>query len=564
MILIYLIIILLTGAFVSWITGKHNPVWSRIISLFALSIDLIIIILFVLPELPSDREWLDDIKIDWIPAFGISLHLALDGLSLVMLILTFFLGIISVIISWKEIDTKVGFFHFNLLLILAGITGVFLSLDLFLFYFFWELMLVPMYFLIGIWGHENRTAASNKFFLYTQASGLLMFIAIIALYFVHGHSTGVYSFDYLQLLGTKMAAPTSLLLMLGFLAAFLVKLPVVPLHNWLPDAHTEAPTAGSLILAALLLKTGAYGLLRFIVPLFPAESVKFAPVGMLLGVAGILYGAKLAFAQTDLKRLVAYTSVSHMGFVILGVFSFNEIAYQGVVIQMIAHGISTGALFILVGQLYERIHTRDINKMGGLWEKAPIMGAVGLIFSMASLGLPGLGNFIAELLILIGAFKSNVLMSCLASLGLIAATIYSLRIVQKVFLGTKNTDWKMSDLTIIEKAVSATMIVAIIWLGLFPRPVLDMAKPAILKTLNSQREITFRDCTPQPPQGGAKIMPVSIINPEFHCIIPPKGRSILYYQLKLPQRQRVNPPLGGQGGKATLCELALGFSGSVY
>jgi len=493
MILIYLIVILLAGAFLAWIIGARYPVWSRIISLAALTIDLILILLNDFQSLPSEKDWLIDIRLNWIPAFGISFHLALDGLSLVMLILTFFLGIVSVIISWKEIDSKVGFFHFNLLLILAGITGVFLSLDLFLFYFFWELMLVPMYFLIGIWGHENRTAASNKFFLYTQASGLLMFIAIIALYFVHGHSTGVHTFDYQELLGTDMPVSTALLLMFGFLAAFLVKLPVVPLHNWLPDAHTEAPTAGSLILAALLLKTGAYGLLRFIVPLFPSASVTFAPIGMLLGVVGILYGAKLAFAQTDLKRLVAYTSVSHMGFVILGVFSFNEIAYQGVVIQMIAHGISTGALFILVGQLYERIHTRDINKMGGLWEKAPVMGAVGLIFSMASLGLPGLGNFIAELLILIGAFKANVLMSCLASIGLISATIYSLRIVQKVFLGNKNADWKMNDLTIREKTVSAFMIITIVWLGLFPKPVLNTAKPAILKTLIKQKEITYEN-----------------------------------------------------------------------
>ncbi len=305
------------------------------------------------------------------------------------------------------------------------------------------------------------------------------------------HLTGVYTFDYFELLGTTMSSSTAMLIMLGFLAAFLVKLPVVPLHNWLPDAHTEAPTAGSLILAALLLKTGAYGLLRFIVPLFPAESVTFAPVGMLLGVAGILYGAKLAFAQTDLKRLVAYTSVSHMGFIILGVFSFNELAYQGVVIQMVAHGISTGALFVLVGQLYERIHTLDLNKMGGLWEKVPVMGSMVLIFSMASLGLPGLGNFIAELLILIGAFKVNILMSCLASLGLVAATIYSLRIVQKVFLGNKNTDWKMNDLTIREKMVSALLVIAIVWLGLFPKPVLNTAKPAILKTLNKQKEISY-------------------------------------------------------------------------
>jgi NADH-quinone oxidoreductase subunit M len=548
MILIYLIVILLAGAFLSLITGKQNPLWPRIISIITLTFDLILILLYVFQTLPSDKEWLADIQVDWIPAFGISLHLALDGLSLVMLILTFFLGIVSVIISWNEIDTKVGFFHFNLLLILAGITGVFLSLDLFLFYFFWELMLVPMYFLIGIWGHENRTAASNKFFLYTQASGLLMFISIISLYFIHGNSTGVYSFDYLHLLGTNMPPATAMLIMLGFLAAFLVKLPVVPLHNWLPDAHTEAPTAGSLILAALLLKTGAYGLLRFIVPLFPSQAVVFAPFGMLLGVIGILYGAKLAFAQTDLKRLVAYTSVSHMGFVIIGVFSFNEIAYQGVVIQMIAHGISTGALFILVGQLYERIHTRDINKMGGLWEKVPVMGAVGLVFSMASLGLPGLGNFIAELLILTGVFKASVLLSCLASLGLIAATIYSLRIVQKVFLGNRNSDWDIIDLTIREKVVSALMVIVIVWLGLFPKPVLDSAKPAILKTLKKQTEITFGITTPQPPQGGAKILTSKLYLPETDGNILIIGEPILGLQLGLSQEEIINPPLGGKGG----------------
>jgi NADH-quinone oxidoreductase subunit M len=493
MILVYLLAILMTGAILALITDKRNPVWPRIISLVALSIDLLLIIATVSRPVSPDNKWLVDFKLDWIPEFGISLHLALDGLSLVMLLLTSFLGIIAVIISWKEINSKVGFFHFNLLLILAGIIGVFLSLDLFLFYFFWELMLVPMYFLIGIWGHENRTSASNKFFLYTQASGLLMFISILALYFVHGHSTGLYTFDYMQLLGTEMSASTGLLIMSGFLAAFLVKLPVVPLHNWLPDAHTEAPTAGSLILAALLLKTGAYGLLRFVVPLFPSASVTFAPIGMLLGVIGILYGAKLAFAQTDLKRLVAYTSVSHMGFVILGVFSFNELAYQGVLMQMIAHGISTGALFILVGQLYERIHTRDLNNMGGLWEKAPVMGAIGLIFSMASLGLPGLGNFIAELLILIGVFKTSILMSCLACLGLIAATIYSLRIVQKVFLGNKNKDWEMRDLNVREKIVSAAMVIVIVWLGLFPQPVFSTAKPALLKTLDAHKEKNTTD-----------------------------------------------------------------------
>ena len=492
MILIYLIVILLAGAFLAWITGNMSRLLPRIISLTALSIDLIIIISYLVLSAPVNNKWMVDIHYEWIPQFGIGIHLAMDGLSVLMLILTFFLGIVSVLISWKEINTKVGFFHFNLLLILAGIVGVFLSLDLFMFYFFWELMLVPMYFLIGIWGHENRTKAAYKFFLYTQASGLLMFISILALYFVHGNSTGIYTFDYLQILGTHMSASTAMLIMSGFLAAFLVKLPVVPLHNWLPDAHSEAPTAGSLILAALLLKTGAYGLLRFIVPLFPEASVTFAPIGMALGVIGILYGAKLAFAQTDLKRMIAYTSVSHMGFVMLGIFSFNELAYQGVVMQMIAHGISTGALFIIAGQLSERIHTRDITKMGGLWGKAPFMGAIGLIFSMASLGLPGLGNFIAELLILIGAFKANVWMACLACTGLIAATLYSLRIMQKVFFGTENTKWEMKDLSIREKMVSLSLVLIIFGLGLFPQPVFDIAGPALLKTLENHTDKTIQ------------------------------------------------------------------------
>jgi len=311
-----------------------------------------------------------------------------------------------------------------------------------------------------------------------------MFLAIIGLYLVHGLNTGIYSFDYMDMLGTYMSPNVEMILMCGFLAAFLVKLPVVPFHNWLPDAHTEAPTAGSLILAALMLKTGAYGLLRFVVPLFPNAAERFAPVGMLLGIIGILYGAKLAFAQTDLKRLVAYTSVNHMGFIVLGVFAFNELAYQGVIIQIIAHGISTGALFVIVGQLYERLHTRDINKMGGLWKQVPAMGGIGLVFVMASLGLPGLGNFVAEFLTLTGTFKSSVLFTCLASLGLIAATIYSIRIMQKVFYGKTNPGLKTHDLTIRESIVLGAMVIAIFVLGIFPQPVLNMAKPAILKTLH--------------------------------------------------------------------------------
>ncbi len=487
MILLLLILILMAGGIFAWITGKRNPHITRIISLVTITIDFALItMLFCQNRTYGEEEWMVEFIAGWIPQYGINVHLALDGLSLLLLFLTFFIGILAVLVSWKEITKNTGFFHFNILWILAGITGVFLSMDLFLFYFFWEVMLIPMYFLIGIWGHENRIYASYKFFIFTQASGLLMFLAILGLYLTHGSNTGTYSFEYKSLLGTAMQPSMELVLMSGFLAAFLVKLPAFPFHNWLPDAHTEAPTAGSLILASLMLKTGAYGLIRFAIPLFPHASAAFAPVGMVLGVAGILYGAKLAFAQTDLKRLVAYTSVSHMGFVILGVYAFNELAYQGVVMQMIAHGISTGALFIISGQLYERLHTRDLNKMGGLWEQVPAIGATGLLFSMASLGLPGLGNFVAEFLTLMGTFRESILFASLASIGLIAATIYSLRIVQKVFFGKNNSERTIKDLSVRESIVLGALVIAIVFTGLFPQPVIDTARPAIFKTINSQ------------------------------------------------------------------------------
>lgn len=489
MILLYLIIILMTGGAIAWITGKWSPITSRYISIAAVFIDFIIVLMFYFRQgINSEKIWMAEYNINWIPRFGINLHLAMDGLSLLLLLLTFFIGIIAILISWNEIKINTGFFHFNILWILAGITGVFLSMDLFLFYFFWEVMLIPMYFLIGIWGHDNRIYASYKFFIFTQASGLLMFLAILGLYLVHGSNTGTYTFDYMQLINTPMGSAMEMLLMCGFLAAFLVKLPVVPFHSWLPDAHSEAPTAGSLILASLMLKTGAYGLLRFIVPIFPNAAASFAPAGMVLGVVGIMYGAKLAFSQTDLKRLVAYTSVNHMGFIILGVFAFNEIAYQGVIMQIIAHGISTGALFIIAGQLYERMHTRDLKNMGGLWHQIPVMGGIGLVFVMASLGLPGLGNFIAEFLTLSGVFKSSILFACMASAGLIAGTIYALRIMQKVFYGKQNSGLKMKDLSLRESIVLGAMVIVIVYLGIFPQSVINTAKPSLLKTLKNKEQ----------------------------------------------------------------------------
>src|SRR5579862_4599680 len=360
MILFWIIVILLAAGILAWASAVVNPAASRWIALLAILADFAITLgLWVRNTWAASDTWVAQVDWPWVPEFGIHFHLALDGLSLLMLMLTFTLGVVSVLASWTEITNAVGFFHLNLLWTLAGIAGVFLAVDLFLFYFAWELMLVPMYFLIAIWGHERRIYAAIKFFLFTQLSGLLMLVGILALYFLHHQSTGTYTFDYEQLLHTPLTSRAALWIMLGFFAAFAVKLPLFPFHTWLPDAHTEAPTAGSVILAGLLLKTGAYGMIRFIVPLFPDAAQEFAPVAMVLGAAGIIYGSVLAFGQHDLKRLVPYTSVSHLGFVVLGVFSWNELALQGALMTMLCHGISTGALFILTGALQERIHTRD-------------------------------------------------------------------------------------------------------------------------------------------------------------------------------------------------------------
>jgi NADH-quinone oxidoreductase subunit M len=483
MLLIWLIIIPLIGGLAAWPLGRKNSAWPRWISIASLVVDAILLMFLCskthTQNLLGQGLWLAQVNEPWIPQFGISIHLALDGLSLVLVALTIFLGIISVICSWTEIRERVGFFHMNLLWVLSGILGVFMALDLFLFYFFWELMLVPMYFLINIWGHENRVYASIKFFIFTQAGGLLMLLSILGLFLVHGSATGHFTFDYSQLLGTPMASATALWIMLGFVIAFLVKVPAFPFHPWLPDAHTEAPTAGSVVLAGLLLKTGAYGLLRFVIPLFPDAAAAISTTMMVLGVIGIIYGAILAFGQTDLKRLVAYTSVSHMGFVLLGIFAGNLVSLSGAIVQMAAHGVSTGALFIIVGMIQTRIHTRDITRMGGYWSDLPRLSAVGLVFALASLGLPGFGNFVAEFMVLLGTFRVNGVIAAAAAIGLVLAAIYSLWIVQRVFHGEAPAGPKLVDLTLREGAMMASLIIVILWLGLYPRPVLNAVGPLL-------------------------------------------------------------------------------------
>ena len=483
MILIWLILIPLIGGLAAWIIGNRNSTLSRWLSLAALMLDAVLLISFwsnTAHQLDlTHGAWLIEINRPWVPQLGISLHLAMDGLSLVLVALTIFLGIISVMCSWTEVRERVGFFHMNLLWILAGILGVFMVLDLFLFYFFWELMLIPMYFLINIWGHENRVYASLKFFIFTQAGGLLMLLSILGLYFIHGQDTGVYTFDYALLRNTALSAHAAFWIMLGFVIAFIVKLPVVPFHPWLPDAHTEAPTAGSVVLAGLLLKTGAYGLLRFVLPIFPDAVATIGPIMLVLGVIGIIYGAVLAFGQTDLKRLVAYTSVSHMGFVLIGIFAGNQIALSGAIVQMVAHGISTGALFIIVGIIQERVHTREMGSMGGFWSSAPRLCSVGLVFALASLGLPGFGNFVAEFMVLLGSYRTHPVITMISASGLVLAAIYSLWIVQNVFHGEKREGLKFVDLSSRETGMMAAMVLVILWLGLYPQPVLNTVKPVL-------------------------------------------------------------------------------------
>lgn len=481
--LLWLLLTPLLGGGLAWLAGPRHPDGSRWIAILVLAIDLLIALSLLDPAASSGRNaWIASLDLPWIPQLGISFELNLDGLSLLLILLTIALGLISVVISWSEITDRVGLFHANLLWATTGVIGVFLALDLFLFFFFWELMLVPMYFLIALWGHEDRFYAAIKFVIFTQGSSFLMLLAILVLVFIHQQTTGQFTFDYLALLGTKMSPATAFWLMLGFFLAFAVKLPAVPFHTWLPDAHTEAPTAGSVLLAGVLLKTGAYGLMRFVVPLFPDAAHAFAPVAMALGVIGILYGALLAFGQNDMKRLVAYSSVSHMGFVLLGVFSWNTLALQGVVVQMLAHGVSTGALFILVGALQERIHTRDMRLMGGLWGPMPRLSAFAMIFAVASLGLPGLGNFIGEFLILLGSFRASVPFTVIASIGLVAGAAYALLLVQRAFLGEASPHPAAAqpiDLTARHLTVMGLLMLAIIGLGLYPQPVFDQVSPGM-------------------------------------------------------------------------------------
>lgn len=413
---------------------------------------------------------------DWVPEWGITYKTGIDGISLWLVMLTTFLMPLAVLASWS-ITSRVKSYFVFLLALETGMLGVFCALDLFVFYLFWEVTLVPMYFLIGMWGYGRRIYAAMKFFLFTLAGSLLMLAAILYLYF---NAAGANTFDYEGLLGTPLSLGTQRLLFLGFFASFAVKIPLVPLHTWLPDAHTEAPTAGSVMLAAVLLKMGAYGLIRFAIPLFPDASRELVPLIMGLAIIGILYGALVAAMQRDLKRLVAYSSVAHLGFVVLGIFVGSVEAMSGGVLQMVNHGLSTGALFMLVGLLYDRRHTRAIADFGGLAKSVPVLAGVFLLVALSSLGLPGLNGFVGEFLVLLGTFFEYRWWVIPAAFGIVLAAVYLLWAYQRVFHGevTRDENRSLSDLRPREAVMLAPVVALIVAIGVYPQPFLDRIEPS--------------------------------------------------------------------------------------
>jgi len=447
----------------------------------------------------------------WVPGYGIQYHVGVDGISLLLVLLTTFLTAIAILSSYSAITTSVKEYMICMLLLETGMLGVFVALDLVLFYIFWEGMLIPMYFLIGIWGGPRRIYATLKFFLYTMAGGVLMLVAIIVLYYLNaGRPGGEFTFDLLKIYGLQLPFATQAWLFLAFAVAFAIKVPMFPFHTWLPDAHVEAPTAGSVILAGVLLKMGTYGFLRFALPLFPEATRSFTPLFAWLAIIGILYGALVSMVQPDLKKLVAYSSVSHLGFVMLGIFALTTQGLEGGILQMINHGLSTGALFLIVGMIYERRHTRMIQDFGGLARVIPVFTACFMIVTLSSIGLPGLNGFVGEFLILLGTFRVHRLYAVLATVGVILAAVYMLWMFQRVMFGgvTHDENRGLHDLTAREIAVLVPVLLGIIWIGIYPRPFLAVTEASV-KQLLAQVHVRYqaaesgeRSAEPLAPRSG--------------------------------------------------------------
>ncbi len=471
----------LVGMILLLLVPKEREDWIRYGAL-ATTVITFVLAVFLALALDYQSAALQEVTFySWIPAWGIGYYVGVDGLSILLVLLTGVIMPPAVLISFKAITDRIKLYYAFMLLLEFAMIGVFVAQDLFLFYIFWEITLIPMYFLIGIWGAENRVYAAVKFFLYTMAGSILMLLAILFL----GNQAGTFAVPELVALvqsGALAYAPgVEMLLFLGFAIAFAIKVPIWPLHSWLPDAHVQAPTAGSVILAGVLLKMGTYGFVRFNLPLFPQASVDAAPVVATLAVIGIIYGAWVSYGQDDAKKLVAYSSVSHLGFVMLGIFALNSAGIQGGIMQMVNHGISTGGLFILVGVLYERRHTKALNAFGGIWKVLPLYGGISLIIVLSSMGLPGLNGFVGEFTILLGAFGSQVLgffFVFFATLGVIMAAIYLLYMFQKIYMGPldKKENEALADqpLTWMELAALVPLVILIFWIGLFPTPFFDM------------------------------------------------------------------------------------------
>ncbi len=461
------------GALALLILRGEDLVWIRRLAL-VVSLAEFVLSLLLIPAVPiGSAEYRLEILVPWISSPPIHYHLGVDGLSLFLVILTTFLTPLSVLASWNGIAKRVKEFFVMLLVLETGVIGVFLALDLFLFFLFWEVMLIPMYFLIGIWGHERRIYAAVKFVLYTMAGSILMLVGILWLYTLSGSAMtgGTFDLPVIQRLlqsGLISLSPTTEMLLFGaFFLAFAIKVPLFPFHTWLPDAHVEAPTAGSVILAGVLLKMGTYGMMRFCLPLFPAASRKFAPAIAVLAIIGIIYGALVAMVQPNLKKLVAYSSVSHLGFVVLGIFAFHPISEVGAVYQMLNHGVSTGALFLLVGMLYERRHTFEIADYGGLATPMPRLAAFFLFVALSSLGLPMLNGFVGEYLILLGTYLHNWRWASWAAAGVILSAVYLLWSYQRVFFGEISNEKNrvLADISRREKVILFAIAVVILWMG---------------------------------------------------------------------------------------------------